>query len=572
MGRINGMDSPKHPSQVYIKALYLLMHSILYEFINEFLFVTSWVVFAYLNVNFHIAVGCYNNRQCIWMNICHFFFASVVFTSAYLATTANVVDPFLRERGYPNPLVEIEKLTAKYTKNGILNDLKWCKRCDCYVSQYSKHCRACDRCTSNFDHHCIWLNNCVSDQNYSAFFLTMTSCDCLLIYEIFLAVIVQLQNNFLNINYKQDHLFIPYSLHILLSVLLNFHIVLAGLCVFSLTQLILFHLYLICHHTTTYDWLMKRSQKSLSKEGQAMLPAKTGEDQSNESSNIIVMKQRNSMVVNPESEKPSNSSLSIVVGATKMQQVQPIISNENSEANLNKQYKNGEEESQSDMKGNLGATQKMEVVLQPFENLNMSNDNATEDKNVQNCEQMKLKSSPNTYPTEESSFKSPTVVQLENMRKTPKQSNWWKYLRDHIHITWKNANAVQALATDPKYSNNTQNECSKIIVVQSNDQRNSGQNEGSKLFVTPGFAYTSVMQLECKYVWCIKGCSEKKVFFYLEIINKNSISLADHAIKKLKKCVTITKNNDWCQLLSRNLLFLIFSFNYLSAHKKLIQQ
>ena len=45
----------------------------------------------------------------------------------------------------------------------------FCKICNCYVENNTKHCVVCNKCVASFDHHCRWINNCVGFKNYTYF-------------------------------------------------------------------------------------------------------------------------------------------------------------------------------------------------------------------------------------------------------------------------------------------------------------------------------------------------------------------------------------------------------------------
>ena len=46
----------------------------------------------------------------------------------------------------------------------------WCKICDHFVNESTKHCGKCNICCLDFDHHCEWVNNCVGYSNYRSFY------------------------------------------------------------------------------------------------------------------------------------------------------------------------------------------------------------------------------------------------------------------------------------------------------------------------------------------------------------------------------------------------------------------
>ncbi|XP_077888631.1 palmitoyltransferase ZDHHC1 isoform X9 [Ictidomys tridecemlineatus] len=67
----------------------------------------------------------------------------------------------VRDKSYAGPLPIFNRSQHAH----VIEDLH-CNLCDVDVSARSKHCSACNKCVCGFDHHCKWLNNCVGERNY----------------------------------------------------------------------------------------------------------------------------------------------------------------------------------------------------------------------------------------------------------------------------------------------------------------------------------------------------------------------------------------------------------------------
>lgn len=133
----------------------------------------SWFIYIYLNISFHLFIGCQNSSLFMFLNAIHVFLSVMMFSSGYTATNANVVDPYIAERGFPEAVMTITSFQKLHSKELKQQKLYWCKYCQWYVTKNAKHCRSCNRCTNKFDHHCRWFNNCIAEQNYKAFFFAI---------------------------------------------------------------------------------------------------------------------------------------------------------------------------------------------------------------------------------------------------------------------------------------------------------------------------------------------------------------------------------------------------------------
>lgn len=225
--------------------------------------VATWIVFAYLNISFHAIFGCHEDAMFILFNAVHICLSIIVFSFGYATTKSNVVEPLLKERGFPNAQMSLETFHEKHFDLLKSDELCWCKYCEWYVNKSSKHCRACNRCTNEFDHHCRWLNNCIAADNYTQFFITICSTETILIYEIVLGTAMLMkqidmtQHIFIG-NWQYDTTFI--------HALIAFHVAVASSIAFPLIQLIFFHIYLYFKQMTTYEWVVERALAQHEKE------------------------------------------------------------------------------------------------------------------------------------------------------------------------------------------------------------------------------------------------------------------------------------------------------------------
>ena len=224
---------------------------------------------------------------------------------------ANVVDPFVKERGFPTPIMKMVDFRDKYQEMLVNNSLMWCKYCEWYVSKSSKHCRACNRCTSHFDHHCRWLNNCVSKQNYTSFFISICSTETLLLYEITLGILI-----ITNKIDASNHLFIHFQSLTFIYTLIALQTFIAVFMAIPLAQLIAFHIYLYKKDMTTYDWVVSNEKKLKQKQNEKQAQNKyandkrekdKGEEDQCQSHSISMIE--NTLTRDDDEEKQSNQNI-----------------------------------------------------------------------------------------------------------------------------------------------------------------------------------------------------------------------------------------------------------------------
>jgi palmitoyltransferase ZDHHC1/11 len=123
------------------------------------------------------------------------------------------------------------------------DEFPWeCTICNTHVSRFAKHCGTCNRCVDHFDHHCPFVNNCIGKRNYWKF-IVLTFSLLLQSWMHFVMTLPIIMTGSINNPY-----------FFLMSVVCNLIV-----AVF-ITALAGFHLLLIYHNATTYDYLKAREE------------------------------------------------------------------------------------------------------------------------------------------------------------------------------------------------------------------------------------------------------------------------------------------------------------------------
>ncbi|XP_021373507.1 probable palmitoyltransferase ZDHHC1 isoform X2 [Mizuhopecten yessoensis] len=151
-----------------------------------------------------------------------------------------------------------------------------CYICDADVGSRSKHCSACNKCVNDFDHHCKWLNNCVGGRNYKWFLQVLVTgvVGIFFILVVTLVEIVAYSSDAETGNILQPYIDVknnvtsepvfylvyqPVPKGGFLAVLIITGILLfLGLAL--LLHLFVFHCYLMYHHISTYDYIVKQRE------------------------------------------------------------------------------------------------------------------------------------------------------------------------------------------------------------------------------------------------------------------------------------------------------------------------
>ncbi|XP_045193482.2 palmitoyltransferase ZDHHC1-like [Mercenaria mercenaria] len=185
--------------------------------------------------------------------------------------TIDPADPSVLKKKYPK-----KRFDRTQHKHVIEN-------CHCYICQVdveskSKHCSICNKCVSEFDHHCKWLNNCVGGRNYRWFLATLVTAIIALLLTVvvalveFIAYYTDQTNRAIlqpyrdlnsSLEYTEAELTIFYQpvVHNGWLAMLGVYFILGIIAIGLLVHLFGFHLYLIHHKLSTYDYIVKQRDR-----------------------------------------------------------------------------------------------------------------------------------------------------------------------------------------------------------------------------------------------------------------------------------------------------------------------
>ncbi|XP_015276724.1 PREDICTED: probable palmitoyltransferase ZDHHC1 [Gekko japonicus] len=246
--RRNGWSWPPHPFQFVAWLLYLFFALVGFGILVPLLPV-HWVPAGY------ICPGVFF--------LCHLIVHLTV-------VSIDPADDSVREKNYRGPLS-----TFNRSQHAHVIENRHCHICDVSVSSRSKHCGTCNKCVRGFDHHCMWLNNCVGERNYWLFLNSVISAIVGLLLFLLIAFYVFVEfflnpmklrtdQHFEGLKNQTDVWFVflpaaPVETQApAILALAGILIFLGLLTLFLLGHLLIFHIYLIWHRMTTYEYIVQQ--------------------------------------------------------------------------------------------------------------------------------------------------------------------------------------------------------------------------------------------------------------------------------------------------------------------------
>lgn len=231
--RINGWSCPWHPLQ-FVAWFFLIFFSVFYFGVIVFYLPKEWRAAGFI-----IPGG----------------FCGIHLVYHLLALTIDPADPNIRGG------TKKSKALFDRSKHRHVIENSHCYICQADVGSKSKHCSVCNKCVSDFDHHCKWLNNCVGGRNYRLFIGCISSAFVLavLVFAVTLYVFVMFftsKESLTSLSGGEFALFAPVPAD---EIFISFVGVMAGLLLLTiclLGHLLGFHLYLIYHKISTYEFIV----------------------------------------------------------------------------------------------------------------------------------------------------------------------------------------------------------------------------------------------------------------------------------------------------------------------------
>uniref|UniRef100_A0A8C9P1C5 Palmitoyltransferase n=1 Tax=Spermophilus dauricus TaxID=99837 RepID=A0A8C9P1C5_SPEDA len=267
LSRVNGWSPPLHFFQVVCWAIFLVMC------------VTSFGIFIpFLPLDWKLAAYAVMGAVFLFHMLVHL-----------IAVTIDPAEVNVRLKSYAQPVPTFDR-----SKHAHVIQNQYCHLCEVTVSEKAKHCSSCNKCVSGFDHHCKWLNNCVGSRNYWFFFTSVASALCGLFCLMVLLLYVVIQNFVNPTKLRMDPLYkdVRSSNHWLLFLplcpvqvktpvvifILTVALLLGSTSFVLLGHLLVFHLYLMAKHLSTFEYMMQarfqQNQVPTRREGLTLLKEK----------------------------------------------------------------------------------------------------------------------------------------------------------------------------------------------------------------------------------------------------------------------------------------------------------
>jgi len=216
---------------------------------HDVLQVVAWILFSVFLLGFvFICLPSMHEWVCLPVGVLFFSFCLIWYSTNFCLGVTNSRDRRSKVK------------KSFYDRNDSENqDLNWCRHCEAFVHQSSKHCRLCDKCVEHFDHHCRWLNTCIGRKNYILFLVFVT--DTILV--LFFTVLVKLyligsfifQYHAVEERVRNIYQVVP---HYVLFGLQMFMCIFEVIAIIPVLQLWLFHAKLILRHQTTYEFIIEK--------------------------------------------------------------------------------------------------------------------------------------------------------------------------------------------------------------------------------------------------------------------------------------------------------------------------
>jgi len=204
--------------------------------------------------------------------------ASIVLVTIYTILALTLIISMIRASAI-NP----EDTSEDCQDPSMLAQVQRCNVCQKTVQKSTKHCRKCGKCVEKFDHHCETLNNCIGKKNYPSFFVAVVSCTVLSFLQLAITVYVivmfgryrsELYANLdkwygctgtqkLEFRCPDGSLGFAPAAYITLVCSGIFLLVPPAM---AALEVLLFHIYLIRHRITTYEYLSDQHKKRIAKE------------------------------------------------------------------------------------------------------------------------------------------------------------------------------------------------------------------------------------------------------------------------------------------------------------------
>ncbi|NXS87388.1 ZDHC1 palmitoyltransferase, partial [Erpornis zantholeuca] len=233
--------------------------------------ITAWLLFLfYALVGFGILVPLLPRHWLpagyICPGVCFIYHLVVHLT----AVSIDPADANVREKNYLGPLA-----TFNRNQHAHVIENHHCHVCDVDVSAKSKHCGTCNKCVCGFDHHCKWLNNCVGERNYWLFLNSVLSAilglGLLLLIAFYVFVeffvdptVLRSDQHFDALRNHMDRWFVflpasPVETRApAILVTAGIFILLSLVTMILLGHLLIFHIYLLWHKLTTYEYILQQ--------------------------------------------------------------------------------------------------------------------------------------------------------------------------------------------------------------------------------------------------------------------------------------------------------------------------